>query len=287
MLEEETFRDSISAEDISDDYTMEDVTASNEDVYDEFTATFEKLEIPSFSATCSAIKTDIETTLTHVFSTPLIPGPVTDWSAVLTSLIRAAGVTEWACGKGRKCVISVDLDLYEKIYPLVNSIEELRGKYVICLGEMHAVFAHLRAIGNYISCSGIDDAWMESDWYQSECIVRQVVECQHMKRATDAHEATLIAVNILLLCLMINEYPGEFRTISIDLFTIVRMAKSALETNDFEELQQAFKHLETETVDFETKLKDMRDRKRGNMMFQLLMIYRAMVIRLFTFIETN
>ena len=47
-----------------------------------------------------------------------------------------------------KTVVSLDLDLNEMIYLLVNTNPNLKNKYVLCLGELDAVFAHLRTIGS-------------------------------------------------------------------------------------------------------------------------------------------
>ena len=45
-----------------------------------------------------------------------------------------------AQGLQRKVVVSLDLDLYEKAYLLVNSNSELRRRFILCLGELHIVF---------------------------------------------------------------------------------------------------------------------------------------------------
>ena len=113
--------------------------------------------------------------------------------------MKAQGISVWTCGAGSKSVISLDLDLYEKSYLLVHSRSYMRNKYILCLGELHAVFAHIRAIGNLINSSGIEDAGLEAAWYDSECLIRQILDCKHMKRAIEAHEATYIAINVILL----------------------------------------------------------------------------------------
>ena len=50
-----------------------------------------------------------------------------------------------------------------------------------------------------IVSSGLEDAWLESEWFDSDCVVRQVLECKHMKRAVEAHEATMITIQIIQL----------------------------------------------------------------------------------------
>ena len=124
--------------------------------------------------------------------------------------MRVKNVSAWACGDASKTVVSLDLDLYEKIYLLVNTNENLRSQYVLCLGELHAVFAHLRAIGTFIDGLGIPDAWIQAEWYDSECLVRQVLDCGNMKRATAAHEATVIAITTYIFVSMVKKLTTNF-----------------------------------------------------------------------------
>ena len=41
-------------------------------------------------------------------------------------------------------------------------------------GNLHAVFAHIRAIGASIVCSVMEDAWLEAEWFDSDSVIRQV-----------------------------------------------------------------------------------------------------------------
>ena len=120
---------------------------------------FKDLCLPSFSGTNSII-TDVDCTITNIFALPFIAGPASSTSAIYTSLVVANSISAGACAG--KTVISLDLDLYEKVYMLINTREDLRKEYIICLGELHIVFAHLRAIGAFINSSGIDDAWISA-----------------------------------------------------------------------------------------------------------------------------
>ena len=113
-------------------------------------ASLKELKIPSFSATNSVLRNNINLKKTNVFKTPLIPGPASDYSSIYTALMKAQGISVWTCGAGSKSVISLDQDLYEKSYLLVHSRSDMRNKYILCLGELHAVFAHIRAIENLI-----------------------------------------------------------------------------------------------------------------------------------------
>ena len=86
-----------------------------------------KLKIPSFAAVNSLVQDDINIGLTNVFKTPLVPGPASSYPAIFTALMRAQGLTEWSCGSGHPTVLSLDMDLYEKVFKLVNSRGDLRG----------------------------------------------------------------------------------------------------------------------------------------------------------------
>ena len=119
--------------------------------------------------------------------------------------MQTQGISIWICGAGFKSVISLDLDLYEKCDLLVHSRKDMRDEYILCLGELHAVVAHIRAIGNLINSSGIEDAWLEAAWYDSECIIIQILDCKHMKRAIEAYEATYIVINVIILRMLENK----------------------------------------------------------------------------------
>ena len=128
------------------------------------------LKRPSFAVTNSLVL-DIDTTLTNSHSALLIPGPASSYSAIYTALMRAQNVSTWACGGSSKVLASLDLDLYEKAYLLVNSNCELRNRFVLCLGELHIVFAHIRGIGSYVGNSGLETAWMHANWFDSPCLL--------------------------------------------------------------------------------------------------------------------
>ena len=130
-----------------------------------------------------------------------------------------------------KTIIVLDLDLYAKAYKLVHSRRDLRDRYVLCLGALHTVFAAIRAIGTFINCSGIDDAWMAAEWFDSECLLRQVKECTNMKRALAAHEATLISVNICILEAALTWYKDQ-SWCTEDLIKCIMKARNAFKNKE-------------------------------------------------------
>ena len=131
------------------------------------------IEIPPFAATNSLVQKHLNSTLTEVYKTPLIPGPASSYSAIYTALKGAQGINVWSCGPDSPTIVSMDLDLYEKVYKLVNSRDDMRGSYVVRLGELHTVFADIRAIGHYISNTGLEDAWLEAKWFDIDATSMQ------------------------------------------------------------------------------------------------------------------
>ena len=129
----------------------------------------------------NSLVSDVDNRIRNLVSTSLVPGPASSFSAIYTALKQSQKISSWACGNTGKAVISLDLDLYEKRYLLVNSRNDMKEQFILCLGELHAAFAHIRAIESYISGSGIDNAWLSAGWFDTSCLVRQVIDCVNMK----------------------------------------------------------------------------------------------------------
>ena len=127
----------------------------------------------------------------------------------------------------RTTILLLDMDLYEKVFKLVNSRDGLRGKFILRVGELHVVFAHLRGIGKFILESGSDEAWLQAGWFDSISAVKQIIDCKHMKRAVDAHEATLIAVETIQLMQMLKESPELFCSNAKELIDLVKKINDA------------------------------------------------------------
>ena len=113
--------------------------------------------LPSFSATNSWV-CNADLTRANIYSTPLIPAQASFYSAIYTALILAHDISTWYSGDTTKTVISLDLDLYEKCYLLARANSTLKGKFILFVGELHPVFAHVRAIGTFINGSGLGKA---------------------------------------------------------------------------------------------------------------------------------
>ena len=89
----------------------------------------------------------------------------------------------------------------------VNDRADLRSMFVLCLGELHIVFAYLRAIGTFVQSSGIDLAWIKSKWF-GENTVKQ-----------DTH----LALHIIFIQSLLIHHPEVVEESYIDL---VKMTKT-------------------------------------------------------------
>ena len=127
-------------------------------------------------------------------------------------------------GLQRKVVVSLDLDLYEKAYLLVNSNSELRRHFILCLGELQIVFANTRGIRSYVSNSWLDTAWMHANWFDSPCLLRQVLKCLNFKRAVSTLETTVITIEILVLDEVIADYPSFVDNEIVNLLKVARQS---------------------------------------------------------------
>ena len=221
------------------------------------------LRIPPLGGTDSLVHVGINVNMTDVFKTPLVPGPASSYKAIYTALMRAQGISAWSCCESLKAIISLDLDLYEKCYTLVHSREDMRDKCILRLGELHAVFAHIRAIGALIVCSGLEDAWIEAEWFDSDSVIRQVLECKHMKRAVDAHEASMLTLMILQLMEMMRSYPEYFVNACQEIIDSINNANHALLSKDVIKFRSSFfklKHLLVD-IDFKDRWDEFQESK--------------------------
>ena len=128
----------------------------------------------------------------------------------------------------------------------------MKEQFVLCLGGLHAVFAHICAIGSYISGSGIDNAWLSAGWFDSSCLVQQVIECMNMK----TFEVTYIAMNTLLLKEVLADYHQELLEDRTELCTLIMKIRDALESDNVQFLKSIWNNfsMKLESLDIEEKL---------------------------------
>ena len=185
-------------------------------------------------------------------------------------------------------MISLDLDLNEKAYTLVRYNTYHRERFILYLGELHAVFAHIRAVANYITCSGLDNAWMCAEWFDSPSLLRQVIECLYMKRAIDALEPTIIAISIVLLKEMMIDFKDEIGTTGDSFLKFIDQLRTAIfdggrckgGTSTFSLTWKKF-CIQLQSLTFDSKLLRVISKRKGNKVFQFLMGFMRIIGRLF------
>lgn len=71
--------------------------------------------------------------MTKIATLALIPGSTFSYGEIYSALTWGHDTTNLTYGENGKTIISVDLDLYKKVYLLVHSSEDLRNCYVIVM----------------------------------------------------------------------------------------------------------------------------------------------------------
>ena len=125
------------------------------------------LQVPTWAAYNSLLGIAPHTS-THIRTLPLINGSPTDWSNLYTALRIVQGINT-SQATGRKTIVSMDMQLYAYCIQL-QSKEEIRDNFAFRTGELHVVFAMIKAIGKYIDSSGIDQAFIEAELFRGPCL---------------------------------------------------------------------------------------------------------------------
>ena len=158
------------------------------------------------------------------------------------------------------------------------------------MGELHIIFAGIRAIGTFIDSSGIDDAWMAAKWFDSESLLRQVKECSNMKRALATHEATYIAIQTMIIQEALCWY-GTDNWECAEICEVIKSVRDSIKGNkaESEKFKEAWCRMKScmDALDLEKKIKEFIDYHKHNCLLQFLIKYCNMVTRLFTFIEAT
>lgn len=74
--------------------------------------------------------------MTKITSLALIPGSTFSFGEIYSALTWGQDITNLTYGENGK-TISVDLDLYKKVYLLVHGSEDLRNRYIIVTAMEH------------------------------------------------------------------------------------------------------------------------------------------------------
>ena len=70
---------------------------------------------------------------------------------------------------------------------------DIRNNHILRLGELHIVFAMVKALGKYIENSGLDRLFIETGIY-AEGTLGQIINGKHMKRCLEAHTSMYLSL---------------------------------------------------------------------------------------------
>ena len=114
---------------------------------------------------------------------------------------------------------------------------------------------------------------MAAGWYGSQSLVRQVLECENMRRAIRAHESTVIAINTLLIHALL-EFRDEFCGNIVDIFELLQILRLSLESNDTDQFKNTWVSLNTkfEELHLDAKVEKLIAKKQANCILQIFMV---------------
>ena len=163
--------------------------------------------------------------------------------------------------------------------------DDCKNQWILRIGEMHMVMAALRAVGNFVEDSGIDDAWISADIY-GPLTTRQILEAKHMKRALTAHMVTIQAVFSLYWEVLIEEYPS----LQEPCMDVLQKLVSALEnTADSTLVEEALSQMQSTLTsqDIFVKMEQFDSEHLKQPVFKFLRMYMEQVLMIFTYIRAT
>ena len=161
----------------------------------------------------------------------------------------------------------------------------MKVKYVLRLGELHAVFAHLRAIGTFVENGGIDNAWEQSGIFGT-VVIRQILSCSNMKRAIAGHEVAMVVLYLLFFEALLDENPFLFTGPCGSIFEQIQELHLKFTSRDAQKMSTAYEAL-LEFIQASNLIDTMKmfeESKHSNKIFRIFMVYIRMVEQLLTFI---
>ena len=108
--------------------------------------------------------------VTTIRTLPLISGSPANWSNLSTALNVTKKMLDCVT-KGRKAIVSMDLQLYAKCIQLQEK-NEIIECFIFRMGELHVVFTVLKVLGKIINNSGLDLSFEEAGIYDLRHRVR-------------------------------------------------------------------------------------------------------------------
>ena len=158
-----------------------------------------KLSCPTWSGFNSLIHEETSQWNVGILA-PLYRRSPTEYPVLFTILKHAQKLNVLTVGEGKRPIITLDGDLYDRAV----KIENYKKHWIIRLGGLHTVMAALKCLGKYMDGSGIDSAWEASGVYGS-ATVRQILEGRHIYRGLEAHIVTLVAIFAMFMDITLTQ----------------------------------------------------------------------------------
>ena len=99
------------------------------------------------------------------------------------------------------------MQLYAKCIEL-QSKKKISNNFLFRLGELHIVFAKLKAPGKYINNSGLEQAFAEAEIY-GPATNEQIKHDKHIKRSFEGNTA----LNVALFCVHMQNFVSLYHSL--------------------------------------------------------------------------
>lgn len=142
---------------------------------------------------------------------PIIPASPTDRSVQLTFLNQLERVNQYISGPNSKCIVTLDVGLYQPVQQLIMSRLDLQNRWILRPGELHIAFAILRAIGVFIDGTGIPEIW---EVLYGENTIHKILHGKHFRRSLEAHTRMLVALQNFYFKLFFEKHSEVYEIIS-------------------------------------------------------------------------
>ena len=142
--------------------------------------------------------------VTTICTLPLISGSPTNWFNLSTALNVTKKMLDCVT-KGRKAIVSMDLQLYAKCIQLQEK-NEIIECFIFRMGELHVVFTVLKVLGKIINNSGLDLSFEEAGIYGPATLC-QIKEGKHLYRTLEAHFVLYVTSYQKYITKMLEKHP--------------------------------------------------------------------------------
>lgn len=134
--------------------------------------------------------------LTTIGYYPVIPNPITEYKTVKECLRMAEEATHEV---GQEyTILTFDLGVCMKVYPLIWKEPEIYEKHVILIGTFHLTCAYFHMIGKKMDACGLTDVLLEAGLVGSGTVYG-VLSGKNYSRAMICHNTVLESLEILLV----------------------------------------------------------------------------------------